>query len=104
MISLEPIGIGQAVSSRHRSGKDSNPAADFINGVATAAVSSSSSAAPGSAISSRHFSVEDEVDPHSAGLAGGLRQPQAGAEGGAGILSPLQKGRPALWWTGALAA
>src|SRR5439155_11123013 len=77
MISLEPIGIGQAVSSRHRSGKDSNPAADFINGVATAAVSSSSSAAPGSAISSRHFSVEDEVDPHSAGLAGALRQPNA---------------------------
>src|SRR5436853_357189 len=58
MISLEPIGIGRAASSHHHSGKDSNPAADFINGVATAAVSSSSSAGPGSAISSRHFSVE----------------------------------------------
>ena len=72
------IGIGPAVFSRRRSGKASNPAADFINGAATAAAELSSSLAElGSAISSKHFLAADAVAPRSADLADALRQPNA---------------------------
>src|SRR6266516_3071211 len=50
------IGIVQAGSSRRLTGngKDSNPAADFINGAAMAAEFNSSSTEPDSATSSKH--------------------------------------------------
>src|SRR5438552_7463865 len=53
------IGIVRAGSSHHLTGngKDSDPAADFISGVAMAAEFNSSSTEPDSATSSKHFSA-----------------------------------------------
>src|SRR5258708_15483987 len=58
-ISSARIGIDRAVSSRRLTGngKDSNPAADFINGAAMAAEFNSSSTERGSATSSKHSSA-----------------------------------------------
>ena len=77
--SSAPIGIGPAVSSRHRNGKaSSSPAADFINGAAMAVAElNSSSAELGSAISSKRFLAAGAVVPHSAGSADALRRPNA---------------------------
>ena len=56
----------------------SNPAADFINGAATAAAGfSSSSTELDSATSSKRFSAAVAVAPRSADLADALRQPNA---------------------------
>src|SRR5206468_2020136 len=66
-----PIGVDRAGSSGRLSGngRDSNPAADFINGAATAAAFNSSLMAQGSATSSKHFSVAGAAALLSADLA-----------------------------------
>src|SRR4029453_9771581 len=74
-ISSGRIGTGLAGSSHRQNGKANNPAADFINGAAMAAVSSSSLAGPGLAISLKRFSAAVEVDRPSADLADALLQP-----------------------------
>src|SRR5207247_5899871 len=68
--------IDRAGSSRRLSGngRDSNPAADFINGAATAAAFNSSLMAQGSATSSKHFSVAAAGALLSADLADVRRQ------------------------------
>src|SRR5882724_10594911 len=70
-ISSARIGIDRAGSSRRLTGngKDSNPAADFINGAAMAAEFNSSSTEPGSATSSKHFSAVAAAARLSADLA-----------------------------------
>ena len=91
-ISSARIGIGPAVFSRRRNGKASNPAADFLNGAATAAAGlSSSSAELGSAISSKRFLAADAVAPRSADLADAPATAERGADVEADIMVTLEE-------------
>src|SRR5436190_6627935 len=75
-ISSARIGIVRAGFNRRLAGngKDSNPAADFINGAAIAAEFNSSSTEPDSATSSKHFSAVAAAVRLSADLADVRRQ------------------------------